>query len=159
MRLHGVLGDEDFGVLLGEYQRLLGGLFAELGGHDIDYDGDTVVAAFASARDAALAAVAAQRAVAAHAWPRALTAEVSVGLDSGEAGRGPAAEQCARLCDTAEGGQIFLTAAIATLLEDEELGELSVRDVGEQQTRRTAQTVRAFELVFPPGKRAVAPTG
>jgi hypothetical protein len=36
----------------------------------------------------------------------------------------------------------------AKLLQDEDLGELSIRDLGEQQTRRTQRAVRAHELVF-----------
>jgi class 3 adenylate cyclase len=57
--------------------------------------------------------------------------------------------RCAELCDTAEGGQIFLSQATAALLEDQELGELLLRDLGQQQTRRTQRTVRAYELVVP----------
>jgi class 3 adenylate cyclase len=66
---------------------------------------------------------------------------------------GPAVVRCADLCDTAEGGQIFMSQATASLLEDEALGDLEVRDVGEVQTRRTERPVRAYELVFPDGPR------
>ena len=152
LRLYRQLGPDDFGVLLSEYQRLLCDVFTELGGHETDSSADTVVAVFASARQAALAAVAAQQAVARHGWPDGLEISISAGLHSGEAAvgwAGPAAERCAQLCDTAEGGQIFLSQATASLLEDEDLGELSVRDLGELQTRRTGQTVRAYELVVP----------
>jgi class 3 adenylate cyclase len=53
------------------------------------------------------------------------------------------------LCDAAEGGQIFMSQATASLLEDEDLGELALHDLGERQTRRTQQAVRAYELVVP----------
>ncbi len=33
------------------------------------------------------------------------------------------------------------------------LGDLALRDLGEQQTRRTELAVRAFELVVPPATR------
>jgi hypothetical protein len=43
----------------------------------------------------------------------------------------------------------FVSQATASLLEDEELGDLEVRDVGVVQTRRTERAVRAFELRLP----------
>jgi class 3 adenylate cyclase len=46
-------------------------------------------------------------------------------------------------------GQIFLSQATAALLEDEDLGELRLRDLGEPRTRRTQRAVRAYELVVP----------
>jgi class 3 adenylate cyclase len=91
-------------------------------------------------------------AVAAHEWPHGLPVSVSIGIHSGTAGvgwAGGATVRCGQLCDAAEGGQIFLSQATAGLLEDENLGELSVRDLGEQTTRRTHETVRAYELVRP----------
>jgi class 3 adenylate cyclase len=114
--------------------------------------GDSVVAAFASAKQAAFAAAAAQRAVAAHEWPYGLRPAICVGLHSGEAGVGwvgPAMIRCAELCDAAEGGQIFLSQATAALLDDEQLGELLLRDLGEQQMRSTQHVLRAYELVVP----------
>jgi class 3 adenylate cyclase len=150
IRLMHDLPPEHFGALISEYQRLLPGVLEEMGGREVEVAGDSAVAAFASAKQAALAAAAAQRAVATHEWPHGLRPAISVGLHSGEAGvgwAGPAVIRCAELCDTADGGQIFLSHATAALLEDQELGELLLRDLGEQQTRRTQRTVRAYELV------------
>jgi class 3 adenylate cyclase len=73
---------------------------------------------------------------------------VSVGLHSGEGGIGwviSAAARCSELCHATEGGQIFISQETAKLLQDEDLGELSIRDLGEQQTRRTQRAVRADE--------------
>jgi class 3 adenylate cyclase len=152
MRLAKELPEEHFDALLGEYAGVLSRLLGEMGGGDVEVEGDTAVAAFSSAKHAALAAVAAQRAVAAHDWPHALRPAVSVGLDSGEAATSwadPTASHCADLCDAAEGGQIFVSPKTAALLEREELDDLSLRDLGEQTTRRTRRAVRAYELVFP----------
>jgi class 3 adenylate cyclase len=110
------------------------------------------MAAFPTAKQAALAAVAAQRAVAAHGWPHGKELAMSVGLDCGEAAGGldgPTARRCEELCDAAEGGQIFLTQAVSRLLEEEDLGELSVRDLGEVPLRKGDHAVRAYELVLP----------
>lgn len=152
MRLSRSLTPEHFGELLGEYQRLLRALFEGMGGHEVEVIFDSAVAAFPTAKQAALAAVAAQRAVAAHEWPHGQKPAMSVGLHSGEAGIGwvgPAALRCDELCDTAEGGQIFMSQATASLLEDEDLGELLLRDLGEQRTRQTQRAVRVYELVAP----------
>jgi class 3 adenylate cyclase len=149
MRLARKLSPEDFGAMLDAYKRLLGELLAELDGRDVDVTGDTAMAVFPSPKQAALAAVAAQRAVADHEWPFWPEPAISVGLHSGTAGigwPGPAAMICSELCDAAEGGQILMSQATASLLEEEDLGDLSLRDAGEQQLRRSARRVHAYEL-------------
>ena len=84
---------------------------------------------------------------------------MSVGVHSGEAGiglLGPAILRCQELCDAAERGQIFLSQATASLLEDENLAELMIRDVGDRKMRRTRGSVRAYELVFPATSESAA---
>jgi class 3 adenylate cyclase len=150
MRLAREITPEEFGHLLESYQRILGRLFDELGGRDVEFLSDMVLAAFPTAKQAALAAAAAHRAVAAHEWPGWPQPAISVGLHSGEAGIGwvgPAASRCSELCEAAEGGQTFMSQATAGLLEEDDLGDLSLRDVGEQQARRSGRAVRAYELV------------
>jgi class 3 adenylate cyclase len=142
-----------FGALLNEYQRLLRDVMERLGGRQFEAFQDTAIAAFPTARQAALAAVAVQDAVAAHEWPRESEVAISVGVHSGEAGigwLGPATMRCEALCDAAEGGQIFLSSSSAALLEDEDLGDLVVRDIGEQIARRSGSRLRAFELLVAP---------
>ena len=73
---------------------------------------------------------------------------MSIGLHSAPAGAGSVSHR-AELCDAAEGGRIFISPATASLLEGEDLGELSVRELGEVETRRTGRRVRAYELVVP----------
>ena len=144
---------EQFGALLVEFQGLFRDVLAATGGKSIESIADTVVAAFATPKQAALAAVAAQRAVAEHEWPFDLELNISVGLHSGEAGIGwigPAASRCLDLCDAAEAGQIFLSQVTATLLDDEQLPGLTLRDLGTTQTRRRGTSVRAYELVDAP---------
>lgn len=152
MRLSRELSPDLFDALLEEYQRLLQDVLSQMGGREVEVDSDTAIAAFPTAKQAALAAVAAQRAVKARKWPHGLRLAISVGLHSGEAGigwTGSAALRCAALCDAAAGGQIFLTEEVSSLLEEENLGELSVRDLGEVPLRRSEQKVRAYELVVP----------
>jgi class 3 adenylate cyclase len=150
MRLSRELTPEVFGALLEEYQRLLRAVFESMGGREIEGSGDSAMAAFPTAKQAALAAVAARDAVAAHEWPHGRRLAISAGLDSGTAGvgwGGPAALRCAELCDAAEGGQIFLSQAVSNVLEEEDLGGLRVRDLGEVPLRRREGLVQAYELV------------
>jgi class 3 adenylate cyclase len=150
MRLARELTPEQFGTLLRDYQGLVRVLFEGMGGRDLEVAADTAIAAFATARQAAFAAAAAQRAVAAHTWPYGLEIAMSVGMHSGEAGvgwAGAALLRCAELCDAAEGGQIFMSQATAGLLEDEDIGDLSVRDLGQVLPRGGQRLVHAYELV------------
>ena len=144
MRLARELEPDVFDALLDEYQRLLRQVLEGRGGRDVDFDGDTAMAVFPTAKQAALAAFAAQRAVAEHEWPHGRELSMSMGLDSGTA-----AARCEELCDAAEGGEIFVTQAVSSLLEEEGLGYLVLRDRGEMPLRRTDRKIRAFELVMP----------
>ncbi len=154
MRLAAELPPEAFDALLEEYQRLLRQVLESMGGRNVDFDSDTAMALFPTAKEAVLAAVAVQRAVAAHAWPHKRELAMSVGLDSGTAEvgwDGPVVARCEELCDAAEGGQIFVTQAVAGLLEDQDLGAVVLRDLGEVPLRRSDRTIRAYELVVPAG--------
>ena len=62
------LGDR-YGDVLGAHQRLLRDAFRRHGGREVDSQGDAFFVAFARARDAAVAAVDAQQALAAYEWP------------------------------------------------------------------------------------------
>jgi class 3 adenylate cyclase len=152
LRLIRELPSEVVGGLLQDYRRVLQNVFERQGGHEIEVSADTAVASFPTAKEAADAAVAAQHAVQQHRWPHGRELEISVGVHSGTAGIGwigPAIGMCAELCDVAEGGDIFLSPVAAGLLEEVDLGELSIKDVGKPTTRRHGQPVRAYELVYP----------
>jgi class 3 adenylate cyclase len=139
-----------FGALINEYQRVLRDVMERMQGRDFEAFHDSALAAFPTARQAAFAAVAVRDAVAAHEWPHGRDVAVSVGVHSGEAGigwLGPATMRCEALCDAAEGGQIFLSSSAAALLEEEDSGNLVVRDIGERMTRRSGSRLRAFELL------------
>jgi class 3 adenylate cyclase len=150
MRLFQQIPQEQFAALLNEYQQLLTRVLEEMGAGMVNVTGDSVVAAFPSAKQATQAAIAAQRAVRSHEWPYGHRLEMSVGLHSEEAAIrwiGPAEMRCEELCDAAEGGQTFVSPVTAGLLEDENLGELSLLDLGERRTRRSGRSIHAYELV------------
>jgi len=123
-----------------------------MGGHEVTVSFDAVMAAFAKPKDAALAAIEAQRTVADHEWPHGPRLTISVGIHSGQAGVGwigPAVRRCEHLCSSAEGGEILLSRAASALLEDEDLAGAVVRDLGERPIRGSSATVHAYELVVP----------
>lgn len=145
MRLSSELPPVVFRALLDEYQWVLRDVLERSGGRDVDVDDDTAAASFSTAGQAALAALAAQGAVAEHDWPHGRKLAMSVGLHSGLPQ--PAASRCAELCDAAEGGQIFLSQEVSVLLGQEKHGEFSVRDLGEVPLRKSDRSVRAYELI------------
>src|SRR5919201_5842078 len=69
-----------YAELLVEHRRLLRDAFARHRGFEMDNEGDAFFVAFESANDAAAAAAAAQRALAAHDWPDGNEIRVRIGL-------------------------------------------------------------------------------
>src|SRR6476659_5245836 len=74
-----------FPTLLNDHFRLLGGAIEEAGGTLVSSEGDAVFAVFPTVRQAVLAAVAGQRALAAHDWPDGSAVRVRMGINAGEA--------------------------------------------------------------------------
>jgi YVTN family beta-propeller protein len=164
-----------YGGVLGEHQRLLREAFANHDGHELDTQGDAFFVAFASAREAVLAAVEAQRAISRYPWPDGAPVRVRMGIHTGQAspvdGRytGLAVHRAARICASGHGGQVLVSQATQTLLEDEE-EDLSVvfRDLGRQRLKDLDRPVHLYQLAapglpaaFPPPRRdadAAAPT-
>jgi len=155
---------ERYGEVLQEHQRLLRAAFAAHGGHEIDTQGDSFFVAFASAREALLAAVEGQLALISHPWPEGVQIKVRMGLHTGEAaataGRytGLAVHRAARICAAGHGGQVLVSQATQTLLEDEEEDlHVFLRDLGEQRLKDLDRPVRLYQAAtdglpasFPP---------
>jgi len=146
------LGDRYAGVLAA-HQKLLRGAFAEHGGLEVDQQGDAFFAVFERARDAVAAAAAGQRALREHDWPGGAEVWVRMGMHTGEptvAGSryvGLGVHRAARICAAARGGQVLLSRATASLLDEEELVALSVRPAGERSLKDFERPERVFELL------------
>jgi DNA-binding NarL/FixJ family response regulator/class 3 adenylate cyclase len=163
---------DQYGEILTEHQRLLRTAFEEAGGHDIGTHGDAFFVAFRRPKDAVVAAVVGQRALAGHAWPLGVQPRVRMGIHTGEASiagdqyLGLAVHRAARICAAGHGGQILLSQATYALLVDEEDDEstFTVRDLGEQRLKDFERPVRIYQLVAPdlpdsfPAVRAVETT-
>ena len=108
------------------------------GGYVDAIEGDAFVGAFADARGAVDAALDAQRALAAAAWPREIEPlRVRMGVHTGYVERtelgyvGLEVHRAARVGAAAHGGQILATAATCALLRD----ETEVEDLGEHRLK------------------------
>lgn len=155
---------ERYAEVLAEHQRLLRAAFAAHGGHEVDTQGDSFFVAFASAREAILAAVEGQLALLSHSWPDGVQVRVRMGLHTGHAvaaeGRytGLAVHRAARIGAAGHGGQILVSQATQTLLEDEEEDlHVFLRDLAEQRLKDLDRPVRLYQVAadglpdsFPP---------
>jgi predicted ATPase/class 3 adenylate cyclase len=154
-RLAATLRDR-YGEVLEAHRRILRRIVAAHSGVEVDTQGDAFFAAFASARDAAAAAVAAQRALADLDDP----VRVRMGLHTGEPevaeGRyyfGVDLSVGARICAAAHGGQIVVSPATRELLGD----DVAVTDLGDHMLKDVPGPLRLFQVVadglaheFPP---------
>jgi len=161
-----------YAEVLGEHQRLLREAFSGHGGHEIDTQGDAFFYAFGSANEAVVAAVEAQRALSGYPWPDGTEVKVRIGVHTGQAapvhGRytGLAVHRAARICAAGHGGQVLVSQATQSLLEDEE-EDLAVRlrDLGDLRLKDIERPVRLYQVAaaglpteFPPPRGEAPPT-
>ena len=137
-----------------DHDLLLDAAVAEAGGRVVQHVMDAVFACFPTAKQAVAGAVAAQRALRAHDWPSGTGIAVRMGLSTGEAvplGQryfGSAVNLCSRVCQMASGGRVLHAPSTAALLDRDDLGDLTLSDLGEQELQKSGR-VRLFELVIP----------
>src|SRR5579863_5726337 len=147
-----------YGQVLADHRRLVRAAIARHAGHEIDTQGDAFFVAFASAKQAVLCALEVQQALAAHQWPAGASVRVRMGIHTGQAipaggaYTGLAVHRAARVCAAARGGQVLVSQATQTLIEDEEEGQeqgFTLADVGEHRLKDLDRPVRLFQLVAP----------
>jgi class 3 adenylate cyclase/catechol 2,3-dioxygenase-like lactoylglutathione lyase family enzyme len=148
------LGDR-YPAALAEHLRVLRTAFEEHAGHEIDTQGDSLFAAFPRAKDAVLAAAAAQRGLAEHAWPDGCELLVRMGLHTGEAAvtddryLGVAVHHAARVCSAGHGGQVLVSQSTMAVLEDEPLDGIELCELGHHKLKDFERPERLFQLVIP----------
>ncbi len=154
-----------YAELLTECLDLLRTAFHKYNGYVVDTQGDSIFTAFARASDALLAAVAAQRELARHSWPNAVTVHVRMGLHTGEPSRvaegyvGLDVHYAARIMSAAHGGQVLLSRITRDLVENDLPEGVSLRYLGEHSLKDFEQPLPLYQLViaglpadFPPLK-------
>ncbi|MGB8647644.1 MAG: adenylate/guanylate cyclase domain-containing protein [Anaerolineae bacterium] len=131
--------------------------------------GDAFCAAFASASDGVLAALAAQRALRDEPWGETGPLYVRMALEtgpvelhageyvSGEYASGLTLSRVARLLASGHGGQVLLSAAAAEMVRDHLPAQVTLRDLGSHRLKDLEHPLRIFQLValdlpvsFPP---------
>jgi len=142
-----------YGDLRAEHSRLFEEIVPGHGGHIIDTQGDAFFAVFERAADAVAASIAAQRALAGRENAEGAELRVRMGLhtaephlhESGYVGVG--VHRAARICAAAHGGQILLSNATAGIVEDQELPDVQLRDLGEFELKDLSRPQRLVELI------------
>lgn len=147
------LGDAAFSEVLEQHHRLVRGAFQA--GVEIRSEGDAFFYVFASAQDALAAAIAAQRSLAAHAWPTGGTVRVRIGVHTGE-GRlggddyvGLDIHRAARVSASGHGGQILATARTRAEAGEAEAGDITFRDMGMHHFKDISEPERIFQVSAP----------
>jgi len=146
---------ERYAQVLAEHRSLVREAIARHDGHEVDTQGDAFFVAFASAKQAVLCALDVQRALAGHEWPSGASVRVRMGIHTGHAVpaegayTGMAVHRAARICAAARGGQVLVSQATQTLIEDEEEEPgFTLADVGERRLKDLNRPVRLFELAI-----------
>jgi predicted ATPase/class 3 adenylate cyclase len=148
------LGDR-YPEILDTHCALLRAACAAHEGHEVDTQGDSFFVVFPRATQAVAAAVAIQRGLAAEAWPEDGAVRVRIGLHTGEPIRTAAGYtgldviRGARIKEAGHGGQVLLSKATATLIEDALIGGLSLRDLGAHRLKGLPHPERIFQLIIP----------
>lgn len=146
---------EGYAQTLAEHQRLLRGAFRSHDGSEVDTQGDSFFVAFPRATDGVLAALSAQRQLAAYTWPEGGEVRVRMGLHSGQpalsndAYVGLDVHRAARIGSAAHGGQILLSRTAAILVEDDLPADATLTDLGEHRLKDLPRPERLYQLSVP----------
>ncbi|HYL41601.1 MAG TPA: adenylate/guanylate cyclase domain-containing protein, partial [Candidatus Binatus sp.] len=140
-RLEQEIGTARYAELRERHRALLRAAFGARGGIEQGTEGDSFFVVFPSALSAVVAAVDAQRAIVAEAWPADVTVRVRMGLHAGEvavAGGslvGLNINRAARIAASANGGQVVVSAAIRSLVEGSLPEGVSLRPLGSHRLK------------------------
>ncbi len=153
-RLLQYLGDAESVQIFEDHRSLLRSTIAAAGGRELQDQGDGFLTAFQSPGDAVAGAVAAQRALGAHAWPHDARLQVRMGLHTGapvktrEGYVGLDVHRAARICQAGWGGQILISERTQELLRDPPEG-VDLRDRGLHRLKDLQRQEHIFQIIHP----------
>jgi predicted ATPase/class 3 adenylate cyclase len=164
------LGDR-YGEVLADHHRLIREAFATHEALERGSAGDGLYFVFPSAWGAVQAAVDAQLAIAAHAWPDGIVIRDRMGLHTGEPRTasegyvGLDVHRAARICAAGHGGQILISQTTRDLVADELRPPLGAIDLGAHRLRSLeGPPQRLYQITgpglahdFPPPRTTDAP--
>jgi predicted ATPase/class 3 adenylate cyclase len=161
--LENAIGRERYAGLRERHRAILRDVWTGNRGDEQGTEGDSFFVVFREAPDAVVAAVAAQRALAAEPWPADAPIRVRMGLNSGGAEKagesyvGLSVNRAARIAAVAHGGQVLVSGLIRDLLADAPLDGISLRDLGDHRLKDLSAPIRIVQVVadglpadFPP---------
>jgi DNA-binding NarL/FixJ family response regulator/class 3 adenylate cyclase len=138
----------EYPALLGSTRRLLREAIEAGSGQVVDARGDELFAVFPEPAAAVEAALAGQRALAAHEWPPGCLVKVRMGVHTGtpdladEGYTGIDVHRAARLSSAGHGGQVLVSETTSRLLP-----QLDVLDLGSHQLAGLPEPERLLQLV------------
>jgi predicted ATPase/class 3 adenylate cyclase len=158
------LGD-GWPALLAAHREIVRAAIEEGGGTEVGTEGDSFFVGFPTAAGAISAAIAAQRALAAHEWAEGTAIRIRIGLHTGEgtlAGSdyvGIDVHRAARIAAAGHGGQVLLSDTTRALTEGALPAGVTLRDLGTRRLKDLSRPERIHQLViegltseFPPLK-------
>src|SRR6266508_5445110 len=159
-----------YGEALAEHREILRAAVHEHGGEEVDRQGDSFLFVFPRADEATAAAIDGQRALAAHDWPAGSHLVVRMGIHTAEPTvsqdgyYGLGVHRAARIMSAAHGGQVLVSLATSSVLEDAELQGATLHDLGEHWLKDLDRPERIYQLsmaglksAFPPPRAAKRP--
>jgi predicted ATPase/class 3 adenylate cyclase len=118
-------------------------------------EGDSVFAAFDRPTHAVAASISIQRALAAEEWPEGTDVRIRIGLHSGEAEMregnyfGSSVSRTARVRALAWGGQVLLSRATVSLVQDNLPSGAALLDLGPQELKGFETQENVYQLTHP----------
>lgn len=140
--------------MLGEHHRLLKQAIADHGGVEVKTEGDSFFAVFRVPAEAIGAAVQAQRALAAQAWPQSVKVAVRMGIHTGEVDLaegeyvGLDVHRAARISDAGHGGEVLISETTRELVQASLADGSRLRDLGVHRLKDLPQPERLYQLVI-----------
>lgn len=157
---------------LARHDALLRACMLRHGGRVFNTAGDSFHVAFEQVTAALKAAVEAGISLVTEAWPTSTPLEARMALHRGPAVQrddgffGPTLNRCARLLAAGHGQQVLLSGSVVEGAAEQELPELTWRDLGLQRLRDLRVPERVFQLLhpalpseFPPLRSDAVPQG
>jgi predicted ATPase/class 3 adenylate cyclase len=147
--------DDRYAELLADHCRIMRTAIADAGGIELGTEGDSFFAVFPTATGGVAATIAAQRRLAAHAWPDGVSVRVRMGLHTGEGKLGGEnylgldVHRAARIAAAGHGGQVVLSDTTSSLAGAGLPPGISLRALGAHRLKDLANPERLFQLVIP----------
>ena len=153
-RLLNLLG-ERFGPARARMRELVRQAAREHDGAEVDWAGDGVFIAFASARDAVAASAQIHRSLAAEPWADDEAHRLRIGLHTGEPELGAEGYVgidvviAARICAASHGEQVVVSQATRDVSGEAPLADASYRALGRHRLKDVPNAIQLFQLVAP----------